>query len=192
MSIPYSSTTSYLKTSVKLPAANSYGNPYLTRSANLNTQQAAPPYLSAFRSLQTPYGVAPAGVSVKQTRAITGGYPTGPANVPKDSTRRRSFCSRSTSLAPQGGTVVPLTNSNVIHLQRTIGNAAVQRLLANNQMMRPSTGSNTSIQRLMSVSQFKGKSRGILWGAFTGKRDEVKKGRGGKNRPCHPFPLFHM
>jgi len=70
---------------------------------------------------------------------------------------------------------VSLTNSNVIHLQRTIGNAAVQRLLDNNQMMRQSTSSETSIQRLMTTSQFIGKSRGPLWGAFTGKRDEVKK-----------------
>ena len=81
MSTPYSSTTSFLKTSVKLPAANSYGNPCLTRSANLNTQQAAPPYLAAFRSLQTPDGLAPAGVAVKQTRAIAGGYPIGPATA---------------------------------------------------------------------------------------------------------------
>ncbi len=70
---------------------------------------------------------------------------------------------------------VPLTNNNVLHLQRTIGNAAVQRLLDNHQTIKHSTRGGASIQRLMTISQFKGKSRGPLWGAFTGKRDEVKK-----------------
>lgn len=69
---------------------------------------------------------------------------------------------------------VPLTKSNVIQLQRMIGNTAVQRLLDGNQMMH-STSGKTSIQRLMSTSQFIGKSRGPLWGVFTGKRNEIKK-----------------
>ena len=43
---------------------------------------------------------------------------------------------------------VPLTNNNVLHLQRTIGNAAVQRLLDGHQMIKHSTRSGASILRV--------------------------------------------
>jgi len=64
--------TFFSQTSAQLPAANSLSNPYLTRSANLNMQSAAPPYLSAFQSLQTLNGVTQMGTAVRRPRAVTG------------------------------------------------------------------------------------------------------------------------